>query len=184
MQLLCVALSTRQNRPAAPHTLRYVMSRKQNFKYSLCPFNSLSISLWVSLPQVWGTTWRKLWSTSSQCTLRYEQPTHVFHQALFTLCLCLFPPSPHPFITNFLCLRSSRFLRIWCLGFYLKLLSQSLMRCVVLCSVCPPSAKTEPCRYTLTFTHIHTLSPLIVRPWLISRPPPAETCWGFTCHFW
>lgn len=51
--------------------------------------------------------------------------------------------------------RSSQSLRTWSLGFCLKSLSQLRMKCVVSCSVCPPSVKMEPCRYAVTQkTHI------------------------------
>ena len=41
--------------------------------------------LFLLLPQVWGTTWRKLWSTSSQFMLRYKKPTHreLYYLVLF-----------------------------------------------------------------------------------------------------
>lgn len=72
-------------------------------------------------------------------------------------------------VFSFMCLRSLQSLRTWFLGFCLELLSQLQTRCVALCSVCPPSAKTERCRYSLTRTQ--SSFSLIVRPWLISRPP-------------
>lgn len=53
--------------------------------------------LFLPLPQVWGTTWRKLWSTSSQFMLRYKKPIHHEHYYLILfiqpsfnqVCFCL-----------------------------------------------------------------------------------------------
>lgn len=56
--------------------------------------------------------------------------------------------------------RSLQSPRIWFLRFSRGSWHQLQMRCVAWCSVCPLSAKTAPCRYTIS---------VIVRPWLISR---------------
>lgn len=67
-------------------------------------------------------------------------------------------------------LRSSQSLRTWSPGSCPRSSSQLQMRCVVLCSVCLPSARMEPCRYLQWDTHKQNSLALLVRPWLISGP--------------
>lgn len=67
-------------------------------------------------------------------------------------------------------LRSSRSLRTWSLGSCPRLSSQSQTRCAVLCSVCLPSARTEPCRYLQWNAHKQSSLALLLRPWLIIIP--------------
>lgn len=110
------------------------------------------------------------------------------------------PPSPQPvrhksliffctyFFLTFFCSRSSPSQSSWFLGFCQQLWSLWRTRCVALCSVCPPSVRTEPCRYTHWHTHTHThkktqdelFFSLIVRPWLISQH---HTCGGIHRSF-
>lgn len=105
------------------------------------------------------------------CSLVLFIKSYIYQLFFVCLFVCSFRcPLSYLFITNLVCLRSSRSLRTWFHGFCQKLLSRLRTRCVVLCNVCPPSAKMEPCRYTLTHTQLQSSLSLIVRPWLISRP--------------
>lgn len=84
-------------------------------------------------------------------------------------CWCLFP------------FRSSLFPKTWSLACCLRSSNLWQMKCVVSCSVCPLSTKMEPCRYSVTHVHRHTLTnthsrfSVILRPWLRSRP---SAWWG------
>lgn len=115
--------------------------------------------------------------------LRYTHThtyTHFIQQTLVTLCLCLH--FLHLSLYDqllFSGLRSSRSPKIWFLGFYLRLLSRLRTRCVVSCSVCPPSAKMEPCRYTLTFSHTHmTGEHCTTHSKTLTHKSTLHTCWG------
>lgn len=84
-----------------------------------------------------------------------------------------FPPLPS--------LRSSRSLRTWSLGSCPRSSRRSQTRCVASCSVCLPSARTEPCRYLQWNTHTRNGLALLVRPWLISGP--SHSSGGIHCCF-
>lgn len=78
--------------------------------------------------------------------------THLSDTAS-TRCFCHLVPHRDVFFLSF-CVRCSQSRRIWFLGFCLESLSPLRMKCAVLCSVCPSSAKTEPYRQVHTHTHI------------------------------